>query len=49
MKYFIVALLMTVFVGIACAQDNYIRCKHTSTGAVQVFKGMSCPFDWYPV
>jgi hypothetical protein len=40
----IILLTMDVY-----AQDNYIKCKHISTGAIQMFPGMSCPWNWVPV
>jgi hypothetical protein len=48
MKAIAITILITLSMG-AYSQDNWIRCKHTATGAIQSFPGMSCPTSWYPV
>ena len=43
------AVIAMTYVGPAESQQNWIKCKHTVTGAVQMFPGMQCPPQWFPV
>jgi hypothetical protein len=47
----ITILVITFVVSVAdvYAQQNWIKCQHLSTGAIQMHPGSSCPANWAPV
>lgn len=53
LAWFLTGLAMAILAVMAAhdvsAQDNWIRCKHLQSGAIQMFPGMSCPAQWHPV
>jgi len=47
--FLLAAMIGMTYVGPAESQENWIKCRHNATGEVQMFRGMSCPWDWHPV